>query len=454
MTVKTIFSDRRFYSKLIKLTVPIALQSLMLAMVAACDSAMLGRVDQTSMSAVSLATQIQFVQNLFFYAASAAAVLLGAQYWGKGNKRALRDIFCIILRLCSIVSVIVFLLCELIPEKLMWLFTSENQLIEIGADYLRIAGWSYLLTGISQCYLTVMKISDHAKESSVISCIAVILNIILNAIFIFGLLGATAMKSNGAALATLISRIVELALCLIISAGKSYIRPTIRGIFSFSKTLSKDFAKAFVPLIGASLLWGIGFTCYTSAMGHLGEDATAANAVTAVVRDLMCCLCNGISSAGEIMVGNELGKGNLELGKEYGIKLAWLSLLSGIICCLIILALIPPVSAFMILEPAAKEYLKGIMIIMAVYMIARCMCTVILNGIFAAGGDIYFDVYSLAIFMWGMAVPLAFLGVFKFHWPVYVVYTFTCIDEIAKLPWVIRHFLKYKWVKDLTRDNI
>ena len=151
-----------FAGKLVRLSVPIALQSLMLALVAAADAWMLGSLDQNSMAAVSLATQVQFIQNMVLTAATSAGAILGAQYWGKGDSRALKDIFSMMLRFCGGVSLIFFLACELFPHWLMSALTSVPELKEIGIGYLRVAGWSYLLTGISQCYLTVMKVSDHA----------------------------------------------------------------------------------------------------------------------------------------------------------------------------------------------------------------------------------------------------------------------------------------------------
>ena len=179
---------KEFYRTLTKLALPIALQSLMLAAVAAGDALMLGKVAQDEMTAVSLATQIQFVQNMFLGAVTAAGAILGAQYWGKGDKHTLEDLFNMTLRFCGILSVLFFLACELIPGALMHIFTHDAPLIAIGSSYLRIAGWSYLLTGISQCYLTMMKVSDHVRPGALISSFCVILNIILNAVFILSLI--------------------------------------------------------------------------------------------------------------------------------------------------------------------------------------------------------------------------------------------------------------------------
>ena len=444
---------KEFNAKLKKLTLPIAFQSLMLASVAAGDALMLGRVAQDQMTAVSLATQIQFVQNMFIMAATAAGAILGAQYWGKGDKITLQKIFNLMLRWSGLISLLFFAACEIVPEALMRLFSHDDPIIAIGSGYLRIAGFSYLLTGISQCYLTTMKVTDHVGPCAWISSGAVVLNILLNAVFIFGLLGAPKMEARGAALATTLARVVELALCLILSAGEKYIRPAWSRFFERHKELTRDFRKQCLPLLGGGLFWGVGFTSYTAIMGHMGTDAAAANSVAAVVRDLICCVCNGVGSAAGIMVGNELGAGNLEKGKAYGIRLKNISFVIGFASMLVVFALTPLVTRMVILTDEAQSYLTGMMIIMGVYMIGRSVNTVTINGVLDGGGDTLFDMYSLAVCMWGVAIPLALLGAFVFHWPVLLVYACTCLDEVGKIPWVMARFRKYKWVKNLTRDT-
>ena len=442
--------DSKFYRKLWWLMIPIVLQNLMLAMVAVADAFMLGGVDQNYMSAVSLATQIQFIQNMFLAAATTSLGILGAQYWGKEDKKAVNDVFCMALRLCGLVSMIFFLACLLFPEYLMRIFTNETVLISHGISYLRIAGFSYLITGISQCYLTMMKTSEHARTTAVISSFTVCINILLNAILIFGAFGIKPMGIQGAAVATLIARILELICSVAVSYRRGYIHPELRGLFHREKQLSKDFWKCGLPILGACLFWGIGFTSYSSFMGHLGTDAAAANSVAAVVRDIICCFSAGISSAAGIMIGNELGAGNLEKGKRYGIRLLKISFACGIFASLLMCISAPIILHFVKLTPQAQEYLKGMFVVIAFYMIGRAVNDVTINGIFGAGGDTLFDMYSLAVCMWCLAIPLAAAGTYFFHWPVVLVYACTCIDEVGKLPWVLHHFRKYKWVKDLT----
>lgn len=436
-----------------QLALPIGLQHLMLASVAAADAMMLGRVAQAEMTAVSMATQIQFIQNVFLYAVTTAGAILGAQYYGKGDRETLRDLFHLMLRYGGLVSIIFFISCEFFPGILMHFFTSDPELVRIGIDYLRIAGWSYLMTGISQCYLMIMKVTDYVKECAAISSGAVLLNIIFNAFLIFGLLGLPAMGARGAALATTLARMLELLVCLLIFTGEDYIRPVWTRIFSGSRALTMDFARQALPLLGGNLMWGVGLTSYTAIIGHVGSDAAAANAVSSVVRDLVCCGCNGIGTAAGIMVGNELGAGKLDLGKRYGIKLRNVAWVIGLGSTALVLAVTPFVVRFVILTDEACACLTGMMVIMAVYMIGRSVNTVTINGVLDGGGDTMFDMYSLAVSMWCIAIPLAFAGAFFFHWPVLFVYACTCLDEVGKIPWVMRRFNKFYWVQDLTRER-
>ena len=445
--------NKIFYRRMFDLALPIALQHLMLASVAAADAMMLGRVAQAEMTAVSMATQIQFIQNVFLYAVTTAGAILGAQYYGKGDRETLRDLFHLMLRFGGLVSILFFIACEFFPGALMHVFTSDPELVRIGIHYLRIAGWSYLMTGVSQCYLMIMKVTDHVKECAAISSGAVLLNIIFNAVLIFGLLGLPALNARGAALATTLARLLELLACLLIFTGKEYIRPAWTRIMTGSRALTMDFARQALPLLGGNLLWGVGLTSYTAIIGHVGSDAAAANAVSAVVRDLVCCGCNGIGSAAGIMVGNELGAGKLEKGKRYGIKLRNVSWAIGLLSTALVLAVTPLVVRFVILTDEARSYLTGMMVIMAIYMIGRSVNTVTINGVLDGGGDTLFDMYSLAVSMWGIAIPLALTGAFLFHWPVLAVYACTCLDEVGKIPWVMQRFNKYKWVQDLTRER-
>lgn len=442
-----LFKDKEFMNRLLQNAVPIGLQMLMLSLVAAADALMLGNINQNLMAAVSLAAQIQFLQIMLMAAVIGTAGILGAQYWGKRDLESLEDIFSITLKINVFVAFLFFIGCCFYSRQLMLLYTNEEVLIEIGCQYLKIAGFSYLLTGISQCYEVMIRVTDHIPAAAKLSAGAVLINIVLNAVFIYGF----HLEVKGAALATLIARIIEFFIAIILSLRPTYLAFDIKAFFRFNKLLTLDFIKCMLPLLGASMLWSVGFTSYTSFMGHLGVDAAAANSVTAVVRDLVCCATDGMAQGGGLLVGNELGAGNLERGKLYGKRMVKLSYLVGGCSTVVMLLLTPVILHAVKLTPLAARYLMQMMIVMSFYMIGRAVNTVTINGVFSAGGDTMFDFYSLAVVMWCIAVPLAAVGTYVFHWPVAVIYACTCLDEVGKIPWVMHHFLKYKWVKDLTR---
>lgn len=448
---KFLFGDRDFNHKLLFLALPIVLQNLMLALVAAADALMLGKLNQDAMAAVSLATQIQFVQNILLCSIAAGIGILGAQYWGKNDKGVLIKIFGMSICEAMLMSIAFFLGCRFFPHILMRLFASDPILIDIGVEYLKVASWSYIITGVSQCYLAVMRVSEHAASSAWISSGAVIFNIIFNAVFIFGLFGFPAMGVRGAALATVLARILELTTCVICSLHKSYIPLKIKSLFSFERLLFCDFWRCALPILASCLLWGVGFTAYTAIMGHMGRDAAAANSIAAVVRDLVCCMCNGLAGACGILIGNKLGAGDLDMGKIYGERSMILSFIIGVISAVGILCIIPVISSFVKLTGQAHYYMVWMFVILSLYMIGRCVCTIVINGIFSSGGDTLFDMYSLIVCMWGIALPCAFAGAFYFHLPVLLIYACTCLDEVGKVPWVMYHYKKYRWVKNLTR---
>ena len=178
-----------FLKKLLTLVIPIAFQQFMLALVSASDALMLGALTQDALSAVSLASQVTFVENLFLAAMTIGLSMFAAQYWGKKDKAAVERIFAYVMKITALVSFLFFIAGLCVPKVLMHIFTNDEVLIENGAVYLRAVSISFLLTGISQIYLCILKNSERAARSSMISSISVVVNIVLNAVFIFGLLG-------------------------------------------------------------------------------------------------------------------------------------------------------------------------------------------------------------------------------------------------------------------------
>lgn len=447
-----------FSKKLVTLILPITFQQFMLALVSASDALMLGMLSQDALSAVSLAGQITFVENLFLAAMTIGLSMLASQYWGKQDLTSVEKIFGYVMKVTAGISFLFFAVSLAIPNLLMRIFTNEESLISGGAVYLRIVSLSYLLTGISQIYLCILKNSSKAITASIISSVSVVLNIFLNALFIFGLFGIPKLEIAGAALATVIAKLIEIVWCITVSLKKDSIHLRLRYIIHSDKSLRTDFLKYTLPVLGNQIAWGVGFTMYSVIMGHLGTDAVAANSLANIIKNLIVCFCVGLGSGGGIIVGNELGAGRLDTAKVYGRKLCHLAIIFGIISGLVMFMLTPIILKFANLSSTANQYLKWMIVMCSVYMVGKSVNTTTIGGIFCAGGDSKFGLICDSITMWCITVPIGFISAFVLKLPVLAVYLIINIDEVIKLPAVYKHYKKYLWVKDLTanmrRENV
>lgn len=442
-----------FTNKLIRLVIPITLQQIMLALVSITDAVMLGVLNQDSLSAVSLAGQVTFVFNLFVYAIGAGVSIFAAQYWGIDDKVSVEKILGIGMKLSVIVSLPFTFISLFLPRVFMHCFASDETLIAYGAEYLRYVALSFLLTSISQIYLSVMKNCGFAAKSSIISSASVIANIIFNALLIFGLCGFPKMGIAGAAVATVISKVVELVWTLIVMFRSCAIKIRFKYIFHSDETLRHDYYKYTLPILGNQLAWGLGFTMYTVILGHMGSDAAAANSIANIVKNLVICACTGVATASGVIIGAELGQGKLDKAKEYGSKLCRISLISGIASGAVILCVIPFAHLFGSLTDTAREYLRVMLVVCSYYVIGKAMNMTVISGIFAAGGDSKFGFKCDSITMWCVTVPIGLIAAFVLKLPVLAVYIVINIDEIIKLPAVFKHYKKYVWLKKLTREQ-
>ena len=442
-----------FYRKLFSLVLPIAFQQFMLAAVSASDALMLGVISQDALSAVSLAGQITFVFNLFMGGLMMGTSILAAQYYGKEDKESIEKIFGYVTRISFLISIVFFCASLFTPSTLMRIFTSESRLVSGGVSYLRIVSVSYLFTGISQVYLCILKNTDYAMKSMVIGSSAVVINLFLNAALIYGLWFFPEMGIAGAALATSISKLMEMAWAYAESLRKDHIRLHIKYCISAEQWLVRDYWKYTLPMLGDYLVWGVGFSMYSVIMGHLGSDAVAANSIANIAKNLIVSFCTGLGNGGGIIVGNELGTGNLEQAKRYGGLLWKLSIASGIVSGLLLVALSPLILHVTVLTPQASEYLQWMLILCACYMIAKAINTTTIAGIFPAGGDSKFGLKCDTITMWLFAVPVGFLAAFVFHLHVVIVFLIVNLDEVVKVPAAIIHYKKYGWLRNITREQ-
>lgn len=444
-----------FYNQIGKLVLPILIQNLLSAAVNSADVVMLKFVSQSAISAVSLASQYASVLFSVFYGLGTGVTMLCAQYYGKGDMRAINVVQGIALRFSMAFSLLFALCAALIPTQMMRLFTDDSELISLGASYLRILSISYVCWGIIEIYLSVLRSVERVAVCTVLNTVAFSCNVLLNAVFIFGLFGAPKLGIVGVAIATSVSRVIELIGCVIVSVGSRDVKLKFSGMFVRGGVLFRDFVRLSLPALGNDIVWGLGFSMYSVIIGHMGNDAVAANALVAVVRSLGTVFCYGIANAGGILIGKIIGENRTEEAKSGAGKMLKLTIFSGILGGVIVLCSMPFVLwyASASLTETAMQYLKGMLLINTYYISGTAVNTALIAGIFRAGGDSKFGFFCDTIDMWCYAVPLGFLAAFVLDLPVLVVYFLLCTDEFVKWPWVIKHYKSGKWLKNITRED-
>lgn len=451
--VKTVKKDD-FYRQMFKLAIPIIIQNLLSAAVNSSDVIMLNYVGQSAISAVSLAANYSNILFMVYYGLGTGASLLCAQYFGKKNMQAIHAVEGIALRFSLAISALVALAAFTMPQRMLLLFTSDQELIAIGSSYIRIMGITYLCWGVTEIYLAILRSIGRVTISMTLNMLAFGLNILLNAVFIFGLFGAPKLGVTGVAIATASSRLIQLVACVIVSLLSKDVKLNPAYMFIRSKTLLNDFIHLSLPALGNDLSWSVAFSMYSVILGHLGTEAVAANSLVTVVRNVGSVFCFAIASAGTILLGRVMGQEELEKSKSYASRMLKMTVVAGAVGGVIVLAVTPFVLRFASLNDTAMHYLKYMLLINSYYIMGSAVNTALIAGVFRAGGDTKFGLICDTIDMWVYAVPLGFFAAFVLKLPVLWVYFLLCTDEFVKWPWVIRHYRKGEWAKNITREDI
>lgn len=441
-----------FLKALISLVVPIALQNLITNAVNSADVFMLGYVGQTELAAVSLANQFQFLLSGIFFGICSGVTMLASQYWGRKNTDAIQVVIGIGIKIGFVVSAILAFGALFFSAALMRIYTDDSQLIAIGSTYLRIIGVSYLCMGFSQIYMCALRSMERAQLSMIISFMALGSNVILNAVFIFGFFGAPKLGVVGVALGTFIARVIELLLCLADARHGDGVHLKWSLLFGKNEILFRDFIRYATPALINDGAWTFAFSTYSVILGHLNADVIAAASVATTVRNLCSILCFAIASGAAVLLGIEMGEGRLEDAKKDAGRSCKVTLLVGAFTGIMIICIRPIVFYFFDLTDRAEGYLTIMLIISSYYVIGQAINTLLISGVFRAGGNSKFGMICDIVVMWGISVPLGFFCAFVLKLPPMAVYFILCLDELWKIPPVYKYYKSYRWLRDITRE--
>ena len=441
-----------FYKSLIVLAFPLLLQNLMNSAVTAADTLMLGYVGQSQLAAASLAGNLNFLLNMFLFGIGSGSSVLIAQYWGKRDFSTIEHTIGIALRFTLAIGLLFGCAAMLFPGQVMRIYTTDQELIGYGMQYLRIVGAGYLLNAFTQVYISAQRSMERTMFGTVVNMTAMVLNVALNACFIFGFGPFPALGIVGVAIATLISHIASFAIAVydaVRSRQPVRVRPTL--LFAKNPTLFRDFVHFTLPALGNDFSWGLGFSVYTVILGRLGSDVVAANSYANTVRTLSTVLCFALANACAIIMGKTLGENNLNEARRQGRRFLMLSIVTGCLAGLAILATRSVILQNVSLTPEAMSFLSFMLYVSSVNVIGQSVNTMCMCGIFRSGGDTRYGFICDTCVMWIYGVGLGSLCAFVLKLPPMAVYLLLFMDETVKM---IPNFIRYgqkKWVRNITR---
>lgn len=451
--------DKFFYRSFISLLAFVALQNILIYSVNLADTLMLGAYSQNSLSGASLANQIQFLLQMIVNAICDGLLVLGAQYWGTKRTQPIKRVMASALRFGAPFVAVFFIACLFFPAQIIGIFTNEGAVIIQGAQYLRILSFTFPFFFLTNIFIASQRAVENVRFGMWLSIIALVINITLNAIFIFGLLGFPSMGATGAAIATLIARAIECAVGFLYLLKKDKrLQMKIKDFFTVDPVLGKDFIRITTPVVLSGASWGIAMSVQTAILGRLGSNVVSANAIATAVFQVCTVIAYGGASASGIIIGKTVGQGDFAKTKEYTKTLQILFLILGAITCGFILLLRNPIVSFYQnfsdFTAEALTLANAFITVLSITAIGTAYQVSCLTGIVRSGGNTKFVFYNDLIFMWGLVLPLSLLGAFVFHWPPIIVFIILKSDQILKCFVAVVYVNSYRWIKKLTRPEV
>ena len=445
--------DWSFYRSLVTLAVPISLQNLVTFAVSFADNVMIGSLGDDAISGVYIGGQLQSVLQMFVGGIEGAILILAAQYWGKKDTQSIRKVVSIGIKFALAVGLLSSLVAVLFPQWVIRAFTTEPGVIQEGAAYVQIVGFTYLFFSVSQVMIAAMRSVETARIGLYISCMALVINVCLNYVFIFGHFGFPAMGVRGAALATLVSRILEMCV------GVGYVffvdkklRFGLKDLLHTDRQLLRDFIRYGLPVIGGQVVWAINSLANTKILGYYSAGVIAAASITGMLHNLVYVWMNGMSSAVGIITGKTVGAGQYEKMKEYSKTVQMIFLFVGLISGAAVFLARDGFISLYNASPEAQAYSRQFINVISVTIIGTCYQAACLFGLVKSGGDISFVFKNDTIFVFLVVIPSSLLAMWLGA-PPWVVFACLKCDQILKCFVAIVKINRYNWMKNLTRDN-
>jgi len=448
MLEKLFVKDKAFYKLILTMALPVVLQNMITIGVNMMDTIMLGSYGEIQISASSLANEFINIFHILCMGMGGGAAVLTSQYWGRKDIPSLKKTVAIMLRICLIIASLFTLGTAFFAKEIMEIYTQEAEVIEKGVLYFRMSLPTYILMGLSLTLTIILRTVRKVKVPLYTSIVAFFVNIFFNWVFIFGKLGAPEMQIEGAALGTVISRVVEAA----IIAGYFFfsnkeIGFKLRDIFMPCMDQLKTYLTYSIPVILSDLLLALGNNAMSIIMGHIGTEFVAANAITAVTVRMSTVFNQGLSNASGIITGNTIGSGDHEKAYRQGVTFLCLSVLIGIFAAGIIFSLSEPIINAYEITDSTKTIARALMAAVSIMVIFQAVQSVLTKGVLRNGGDTKFLMIADVVFLWVASIPLGALAGLVWHLDPFWIYILLKIDWILKSILCTWRLVSRQWIR-------
>ena len=448
--IKKFSKDKRFYKNILTIALPIAVQNLISNSLNMVDTMMIGKLGVTEIAAVGIANQYFFFFALILFGINSGAGIFVAQFWGQKDIKNIRRMLGLCLITGSSVAMIFTIGGFCFPEQILRLFLKNSHVIKLGSNYLRIVCLSYILTTISFAYAFACRSIGKAKVPMYVSIIALLSNTFLNYVLIFGNFGFSKMGVEGAAVATLVARIIELILFLgAVYKEKGVLAARLHQLTDLSMSFIKRYFKTSTPVILNEGFWALGMVMYSLAYAKIGKDELAAAQIANTIQGIFLVVSMGLANATAIMIGNKIGESEEALGITYAKRFSVIAPLVGLLMGVSLFLAAPLILSFFSLGAKAYNDTRGILIVMSVYMAIKVFNTTMIIGILRSGGDTKFALFLEIGSVWLVGVPLAFLGALVWKLPIYYVVAIVSLEEILKIFIGVPRIISKKWMKNV-----
>ena len=445
--------EKAFYKNLALLSLPIAAQNILTFLVGLADNIMVSRLGETAVSGVYVANQLMTLLQMLVTGLSAALLVLAAQYWGKQDVTAVRSIVGIAFRFALGAGILLFAAVSLFPQRVIGLFTDDPAALDAGVQYVRILAFSFIPFCLTNLLLAAMRSVETVRIGTAVALLALVTNVSLNWLLIFGKLGMPRLGLRGAAWATLLSRLCELAVTVVFTAREKKLRLRFSDLFTPRSPYTRDFLRYGLPVIAGDLLWGLNMATQGGIVGRLGTVSISAVSIANTVFSVVTVALYGTRDASSIVIGKTVGAGDVPRVKLYARTLQVVYIGLGLCTGARVFAsrfVVPFVYSGMGTETIALA--RQLLSVLSVTVVGTAYQMSVLTGVVRAGGATRFVLCNDMIFVWLVVIPSAMLAAFVFHAPTWIVFACLKCDQILKCAVAAVKVNRFRWIRSLTKE--